>query len=67
MIGWIGDAFGARWTIGIGPLALAITLLLVAIFLWWRENVRVSFTASSRPHLQFSTRAVTRPVPEPAR
>ncbi len=67
LIGWIGDAFGPRWTIGIGPLALAITLFLVAISLWRRENVRVSFTASARPHLQISTRAVTRPVPEPAR
>lgn len=67
LIGWIGDVFGARWTIGIGPLALAITLGVVAAYLWRRENVRVSFTATSRPHLQISTRAVIRPVPEPAR
>ena len=30
IIGWIGDAFGARWTIGIGTVAVGLSLVAVA-------------------------------------
>ncbi|GAB4077268.1 MFS transporter [Nostocoides australiense] len=66
LIGWIGDHFGARWTIGIGPLAIGLTLAAVAVYLWRHENVRVSFTRGARPHLRIlSGNDVI--VPEPAR
>ena len=66
LIGWIGDHFGARWTIGIGPIAVALTLVVVAGYLWRRENVRVSFEPHHRPHLQITTGPAV-PIPEPAR
>ena len=66
LIGWIGDHFGARWTIGIGPIAVALTLVVVAGYLWRRENVRVSFEPQNRPHLQITTGPAV-PIPEPAR
>ena len=30
IIGWIGDVFGARWTIGIGTIAVGLSLVAVA-------------------------------------
>ena len=40
IIGWIGDAFGARWTIGIGTVAVGLSLVAVAAYLYRRHNVR---------------------------
>ena len=39
IIGWIGDVLGARWTIGIGALAVGLSLVAVAAYLYRRENV----------------------------
>src|SRR6478609_8581114 len=52
IVGWIGEQFGPRWSIGIG----SITALMVSVAagLWarkhWRVQVRYRFL--SRPHLQ---------------
>ncbi|WP_019136106.1 MFS transporter [Cellulomonas massiliensis] len=52
VVGWIGEAFGARWAIGIG----SITALLVAAgaALWARRawDVRVRYHVIERPHLE---------------
>ena len=68
IIGWIGDTFGARWTIAIGPIAIGLTLAMVAIYLAKSENVRVSFETQRRPRLLVSTEPakpqVTEPVPQ---
>lgn len=52
VVGWIGEAFGARWAIGIG----SITALLVAAgaALWARRawDVRVRYHVVERPHLE---------------
>jgi len=52
IVGWIGEAFGARWSIGIG----SITALLVAAgaALWARRawDVRVRYHVVERPHLE---------------
>lgn len=55
LIGWVGDVFGARWTIGIAPVAIGITLVGVAIYLLRSENVRVSFERQPRPRLLVTT------------
>ncbi|KAB7741390.1 MFS transporter [Nostocoides sp. F2B08] len=71
VIGWIGDTFGARWTIAIGPIAVAATLMVVAAYLARSENVRVSFETRRRPRLLISSEPirpqVSEPVPQAAR
>ncbi|MCR6493486.1 MFS transporter [Cellulomonas sp. P24] len=52
IVGWIGEQFGARWSIGIG----SITALLVAggAALWTRRrwNLQVQYQVLHRPHVQ---------------
>jgi MFS family permease len=70
IIGWIGDTFGARWTIAIGPIAVGMALVVVAAYLARSENVRVTFETQRRPRLLISTepvRQVSEPVPQAAR
>ncbi len=66
LIGWIGDHFGARWTIAIGPIAVGLTLVVVAIAVIRRENVRVSLDRRPWPALRITTGADV-VVPEAAR
>jgi MFS family permease len=54
IIGWIGETLGARWTIGIGSVAVGLSLLGVAALLVRRDNVQVSFASHRRP--RFSVR-----------
>ncbi len=72
MIGWISEQFGPRWTIGVGALAVGITLVAVSIWLARAENVRVSYESQRRPRVSVTTIPTGRddahvPVPEPAR
>ena len=74
MIGWISEQFGPRWTIGIGAVAVGLTLAVVAVWLARSENVRVSYESQRRPRVSVTTEPVVRdveddhlPVPEPAR
>ncbi|MBO9553136.1 MFS transporter [Cellulomonas sp.] len=52
IVGWIGETFGARWSIGVG----SISALLVAsgAALWARRHwqVRVRYHVLARPHLE---------------
>ncbi len=59
ILGVIGDVLGPRWTVGVGAIAVGITLAAVARWLVRHENVRVSYSSSRRPHLR-----VTRPAPD---
>ncbi len=71
LIGWVGQLFGARWTIGIGTIAVAISLVAAAWWLSRHENVRVSYEFENhRPRIVVSTGRpdeVTGPLPEAAR
>ncbi len=40
IIGWVGDAFGPRWTLLAGAIACGLTFLAVAWFLIFRKNLR---------------------------
>ncbi|CAN7318376.1 MFS transporter [Knoellia sp. LjRoot47] len=71
IIGWIGEVWGARWTIAIGPIAIGITLVCV---MWWiarQQNVRVSYESQRSPRITIETvpvrDTVTEPAPEAAR
>jgi MFS family permease len=61
LIGWIGDAFGARWTIAIGTIMVGLSLVVVAIWTARTQNVAVSFETQGRPRLRI---AVNPPQPE---
>ncbi|WP_347350915.1 MFS transporter [Intrasporangium sp.] len=64
VIGWIGDAFGARWTIAIGTIMVGLSLLVVAVWAARTHNVAVSFRAQGHPRISI---AVNRPaLPEPS-
>jgi MFS family permease len=54
LIGWIGDAFGARWTIAIGTIMVALSLLVVALWTARTQNVAVSFETQGRPRLRIA-------------
>ena len=72
IIGWIGEVWGARWTIAIGPIAVGLALLGV---MWWlarQQNVRVSYESQRSPRLRIDavptrSRQVAEPAPEAAR
>ncbi len=40
IIGWVGDAFGPRWTLLAGAIACGLTFLAVGWFLIFRRNLR---------------------------
>jgi MFS family permease len=57
IIGWVGDAFGARWTlIGGGAVALLGTLVATALFAW-RNGLVVRAHLGPRPGFEVSTPA----------
>ena len=69
LIGWIGDAWGARWTIGIGTIAVGVTMAAVSYWLVRHENVQVTYESQRRPRIRIRTvpQPVTEPVPEVVR
>ncbi len=70
IIGWIGEQFGARWTILIGSIAVALSLVVAWRVLTKDDNVRVSLRTSPRPTLvivRTPRDEATEPVPEAAR
>ena len=68
LIGWIGDAWGPRWTIAIGTIAVGVTLVAVSYWLAKHENVQVTYESKARPRLRIRTTApVSEPVPEAVR
>jgi MFS family permease len=54
VIGWIGDVWGPRWTIGIGTLAVGLSLAAVAVWVARRQNVAVTFQTRRSPRLRIS-------------
>lgn len=52
LIGWVGDEFGARWTIGVGSVATAIALAGATMYVMRSENLRVRYRLRERPHFE---------------
>ena len=70
LIGWIGEVWGPRWTIGIGTVAVGLVLVAVSFWLTRRENVQVTYESQRRPRIRIRTvpqPAVSEPVPEAVR
>ena len=66
LIGWIGSAWGPRWTIGVGSIATALATLGAMLYLVRSENVRVTFHRQDRPRLSVTRGEVLDPVLEVA-
>ena len=52
VLGWIGDVWGPRWTIGIGTVAVGLSLVAVAVWFARRQNVAVTFQTRRSPRLR---------------
>ncbi|MDV3222335.1 MFS transporter [Intrasporangium sp.] len=61
MIGWIGDAWGARWTIAIGTIAVGLSVIAVVLWITRRQNVAVTFETQSRPRFRIRLDRPTTP------
>jgi len=64
LIGWIGSAWGPRWTILIGSLTTGLAVLATTLYLVRSENVRVTFHRHERPRLRVTRGELIEPVPE---
>lgn len=52
IVGWIGETFGARWSIGVGSISAILVSVAAA---WWARrhwDVRVRYHVRTRPHLE---------------
>ena len=67
MIGWIGSAWGPRWTILVGSIANGLAVIAATVYLVRSENVRVTFRRQDRPRLSVTRRESIEPVPDLAR
>ncbi len=67
LIGWIGSAWGPRWTILVGSIATGLAVLGAALYLVRSENVRVTFDRHERPRLRVTRGEIIDVVPEMTR
>jgi MFS family permease len=66
LIGWIGDAWGPRWTIFIGTVAVAISVAGAALYLVRSEDLHIRYHWHGRPRFLLVRGEVTEPMPERA-
>jgi MFS family permease len=64
LIGWIGSAWGPRWTILVGSIATGLAVLGATLYLVRSENVRVTFDRHERPRLRVTRGEIIDVVPE---
>jgi len=64
VIGWIGDAWGPRWTIAIGTVAVGLSLAAVGLWVARRQNVAVTIQTQRRPRLRIQLASVVPSAPE---
>ena len=64
VIGWIGDVWGPRWTIGIGTIAVGLSLVAVALWVSRRQNVAVTIQTHRRPRLRIQLASEVPTAPE---
>ena len=65
IIGWVGETFGARWTILIATIACGITAVAAIIYVMRHDNLRLRMRASwARPVYLQRGPVLTEPIPE---
>jgi MFS family permease len=66
LIGWIGAAWGPRWTILVGSLATGLAFIAAMMYLVRSEDIHVRYQRQDRPRLSVVRGEVSEPVPEMA-
>jgi MFS family permease len=66
VIGWIGSAWGPRWTILVGSIATGLAVLAAMLYLVRSEDMHVSYHHHYRPRLRVVRGEISEPVPEVA-
>jgi len=66
LIGWIGQAWGPRWTILVGSVATGLAVLAAMLYLMRSEEMHVRYHPRQWPRLSFVRGEVSEPVPEVA-
>lgn len=64
VIGWIGDEFGARWTVLLATVACGLTAVLATIYVMRHDQIRLEVHRSWRRPLTLHRPVLTEPVPE---
>lgn len=64
VIGWIGDEFGARWTVLMATVACGLTAVLATIYVMRHDQIRLRVHRSWRQPLTLHRPVLTEPVPE---
>jgi len=52
LIGWLGDTFGARWTIYVGGISALLVTALAVLWVLRRDDLQIRYRLHARPHLQ---------------
>jgi MFS family permease len=66
LIGWIGSAWGPRWTILVGSFATGLAVLVAMVYLVRSEDMHLSYHHHYRPRLTVVRGEISEPVPEVA-
>jgi MFS family permease len=66
LIGWIGSAWGPRWTILVGSFATGLAVLVAMVYLVRSEDMHVSYHHHYRPRWSVVRGEISEPVPEVA-
>jgi MFS family permease len=66
LIGWIGSAWGPRWTILVGSVATGLAVLVAMLYLVHSEDMHLTYHRRQRPRLSVIRGEVSEPVPEAA-
>jgi Arabinose efflux permease len=64
LIGWIGSAWGPRWTILVGSVMTGLAVIVALLYLVHRERIRLRYRGHERPRLSVTRGEITEPVPE---
>jgi MFS family permease len=66
LIGWIGSAWGPRWTILIGSVATGLTIFAALMYLVRSEDMHLRYQRRQRPRFSLSRGEIRESVPEVA-
>lgn len=52
VVGWVGEQWGARWSIGLGAITALLVATGAAVWVMRNWDLELRYTMRSRPHLQ---------------